>query len=84
MTVPHLIKELEQRLSRRYEKDPDDEGYRDVEREGYYHCDYCRTKIYYSRTKPQDLVQHETRCGGSSGAPEGRGITEDEEGEKEL
>jgi len=73
VTAPHLIKDLERRLEEHYEKDPDDKEYRDTEPEGWYYCDSCGMKIYYSRAKPQELVRHETTCEGSSGAPEGRG-----------
>ena len=70
MTLPHVIRELEKRLETRYEKDPDDKEYRDTEPEGWYYCDYCGLKIYYSRAKPRELVRHETECDGASGVPE--------------
>lgn len=70
MTTPHIVRELEQRLEQRYEKDTDDKEYSDAEPEGWFICQYCNQKIYYSRKQPRELRKHEEECEGSSEFPQ--------------
>jgi len=69
VTVPHVIREFEERLEKRYTK-ADDKEYRDTESEGWYHCDHCGLKIYYSRRQPTELARHEDECAAGEGPPE--------------
>jgi len=58
--VPPQILGFERKLEERF-REAEEDGYRpESDVEGYYRCNRCETKIYYSRRKPQSLVQHVT------------------------
>jgi peptide methionine sulfoxide reductase MsrB len=58
---PH-IREIEAHLNNHFTEAKDEKSYTDDKHAGWYKCDYCGHKLYYSRRKPRAAAQHYRDC----------------------